>query len=292
MNQLVQAEWRKTTGNRVLVGCTIWLYPLLAFLLLGLFAVLLLFTPDFRDAFQENPPRWDEFGLFGWTAVFEELGVLRLPILGFMGVIFSLEYQHNTFKTVLPGNSRVRFMLAKYIALSGFIVVTLAMMSVIFMIGMGFLNAAVGEPYPPALTASNLGAFLVEYAALAVLAFTALSIFAGVASLLAVITRSVAFTVAGTLIISLLETLAVRIPVSLLVNEFNVDPMIYMYLVTPTYNINNLRSFIENGDPYRYALMPDGPQFSAAGSVAVLGFWLVLFIGLTLFIFRRQDIHS
>ena len=289
MNNLVRAEWRKATGNTVLVGCTIWLYPLMGVALLILFAFLLVADPNFAELYRENVPNWTEYALFGWNAVFEELGVFRLPLLGFIAYVFANEYQLNTWKSVLPGNRRVQVLGAKFLAVALFVVLALSVQSLVVTIGVGILNLVMGLPYPPALTPSNIGEFLVEFILIGMLSFVTMIMLAGLAAFLAVSTRSVAFSVAGTLIASLLETVAVRIPVGLLVNQFDFENVIYLYLVLPTYNISNIRSFIDTGKPYEYLLTPDGPQFPLWLSIAILTGWTVLLTVSSMRIFSRQD---
>ncbi|MCI0710635.1 MAG: ABC transporter permease [Chloroflexi bacterium] len=289
MDNLVRAEWRKATGNTILVGCTIWLYPVLGLGLVVLFAFLLIADPNFAELYEENVPSWTEYALFGWNAVFEELGILRLPLLGFIAYVFANEYQLKTWKSVLPGNRRVQVLGAKFIAVALFVVLALSIMSLVTTIGMGILNLIKGLPYPPALTPGNVGEFLVEFLLLGLLSFVSMIMLAGLAAFLAVITRSVAFSVAGTLIASLLETVAIRIPVGLLVNEFDFENVIYLYLVLPTYNISNIRSFIDTGEPYEYILMSDGPEFPLWLSVAILAGWTVFFTVSSMRIFSKQD---
>jgi ABC-type transport system involved in multi-copper enzyme maturation permease subunit len=292
MHNLVRAEWRKATGNTILVGCTIWLYPFLGLILVGLFAILLMVDPNFADLYEENVPTWTEYALFGWDAVFEELGIMRLPLLGFIAYVFANEYQMKTWKSVLPGNRRTHVLGAKFIAVALFMVVALSVMSLVLTIGMGILNLVMGLPYPPALTLTNIAEFLGEFLLIGLLSFSSMIMLAGFAALLAVSTRSVAFSVAGTLIASQLETVAIRIPVGLLVNEFDFENVIYLYLVLPTYNISNIRSYIVSGEAYEYILMSDGPQFSLGVSIAILLAWTALFTISSLRIFSKQDISE
>lgn len=292
MNNLVRAEWRKATGNTILVGCTIWLYPFLGIVLVSLFAILLVFDANFADLYRETPPRWDEYMLFGWSAVFEEVGIFRLPLLGFMAYIFANEYQLKTWKSVLPGNRRVRLLGAKFIAVALFVVLALVIMGIVLTIGMGTINLIMGLPYRPALTLENISEFLVKFILNGTLSFVAMLMLGGFAAFLGVGTRSVSFSVATMLIASLIESVAIRIPIGLLVNEFEFERVIYLYLLLPTYNIANLRSYITTGDGYEYALMSDGPQFSLLASAAILCAWTALATISPMVIFSRQDISE
>lgn len=62
MLNLFRAEWKKTTGNRLLVGCTVWIFPAFGCGAVMLFSIILLASGEARQDFIADPPRWDDIG--------------------------------------------------------------------------------------------------------------------------------------------------------------------------------------------------------------------------------------
>jgi ABC-type transport system involved in multi-copper enzyme maturation permease subunit len=285
---LFRAEWRKASGNRCLVGCTIWIWPILGFLLLGLFFVVFAVNADAREAYRDEPFPWTWAATLPWIAANNFIG--RLFLMGFTASVFATEYHHRTWKAILPGNNRLQVILSKYLAVSAFIVAAFSAMMVVFIIGFGLLNLVYGAPYPPALSNPDVGEFFETLILNIALTFTTMLILSGIAALTCILTRSLLFGVMVSVGISLMESLGVVLFVTIAFEFLQSRTLADLYLYTMGYNADNVLQWVNGGNPAEHVI-PNGRTLSLEASVIILAIYLVVLVGSSLWAFQRQDIQ-
>jgi ABC-2 type transport system permease protein len=287
MLDLFRAEWKKVTGNRWLVGCTVWIFPLLGCGLISLLTIIFLADSDSRQSYVSDPLKWTDTALIAWIMPNNPIG--RLFLMGFAATIFAGEYQYQTLKSVLPGNRRLMIIFTKYIALASFVVIAFVVTMIILVLGVGLLNLIFGADYPPAVTSDTVGDFLEDLLLNAFLTFASTLIFSGIAGLVSIFTRSILFGVMVSLFLSLLEWLGITLGLALL-TLFLPKSLADIYLLTPTYNTGNIIQWV-NANEASPPLLSDGSVLSMTESILILIFWLIFMLGLSAFAFQRQDIQ-
>lgn len=287
MLNLFRAEWKKTTGNRLLIGCTIWIFPIIGCGLISLLGLIFLAESDSRNAYIAEPFKWTDTALLSWILPNNPLG--RLFLMGFAATLFAAEYQYQTWKSVMPGNRRFLVIMAKYLTLSTFIIMVFSATMVVLVIGVGLLNSAFGTGYPPHISQEVLNEFIEDLLLNIFLTFVTTMIFSGIAALASIITRSILYGVMVSVFLSLLEWLGVRIGLAVL-TLFLPKRFADIFLITPTYNTGNVISWLNVDEPAS-PLLQNGNTLSLTTSLIILGIWLVLIVGLSTFAFQRQDIQ-
>jgi hypothetical protein len=293
MNDLFRAEWLKIAGNRWVAGCLVWIFPLLAMILITILALVLAVLPSARDSFDEDGPSlWTDQAIGVWNIPNNPIG--RLILLGFTGVVFAGEYQWQTWKNIVPRNRRWALILVKFAALGAFVVLAFVLMSILWTVGWGLLTQIAGSTYGPTISQSVLADFAGDYALAAGLAFTSTLIAAGYAALAGMLTRSILGGVLVGFGLTFFENLSI---VGLILIGYFLDfpRVVHLYRLTPAYNLVNVASWIndnqasgmdvEVGSKISY-VFSDGLAFS----VTVLAVWVIGLIGLTAYLFQKQDI--
>lgn len=294
MLNLFRAEWTKIAGHRWLTSCLIWIFPVGAVAFTLAMAAILALSEPARTAFRSDTVLWTEQLVGTWGFLNNPLG--RLLLIGFTAVMFAGEYQWQTWKSIIPRNRRVPLILNKFVTLGVFVVVAFALMSVLLTLGMGLLRAIADAPYPPELSASVIRTTASDYTRSAVLGFISTLIAAGYAALAAMLTRSILGGVLVAYAVTFAENLSA---VGLIVIAFFLDfpGILQLYRFTPGYNLLNLDAWIRTGAGNPIVLdygasnrveLADSFGFSAV----VIAAWVVGLIGLTVYLFRRQDITS
>lgn len=288
MLELFRAEWKKTTGNRCLVGCTIWIWPIISFLIMGIFLLVFLLDEGSRVGYQDDPIPWTDVALLAW-AIPNNL-IVRLVLMGFVTSVFATEYHHSTWKTVLPGNNRVLIILMKFVSIALFIVLAFTIMMILMMVGFGFMSVILGADYPPAISGDVMSEFLQELFLNMLLTFVATMILAGIASLAAIVTRSLLFGVIASVGATLLEGIGLPIFVAIAYSLLDQEWLADIYLITPTYNTGNIFTWV-NADEAAPHMIPDGSTLSLGVSILILTFYLLIVVGGSVLAFQRQDIQ-
>lgn len=97
----------------------------------------------------------------------------------------------------------------------------------------------------------------------------------------------------ASVIVGILVTIgesAVLLPITLARALLDIDLM-FIYKVTPSYNLANISSWIQFDRAYN--LIPDAmTSNSLETSILYVIIWVILFISLTAYLFKRQDISS
>ncbi len=298
MVELFRAEWIKLLGNRYMSALILWIFPvgMLAFMVIGTLFVSFAAAFGTRDMAAELG-----FQDIDWTT--QVIGVWNFPtglfgrllVLALTAIIFAGEYQWQTWKNVVPHNRRVPLVLVKFATVGFAVLFTFSLMSLIMGVGLALMTEIIGGTIGPALTAATIADFIGDYVQQALLAFTLTMISASIAALAGMFTRSI---LGGTLIgmfFTFIEGLSV-VGLVLLGILFDYPRLVYLYRLTPSYNIANVDSWLSNHQPTTQsadmAMMSDFIDFAddLNFSVVLLMIWVVSLVAVTAYLFQRQDI--
>ena len=294
MINLFRAEWVKIAGNRWVAGCLVWIFPVGALAFMIVVGVIMALSSTAREQFFDAPAQWTEQAVAVWNIPNNPLG--RLVLLGFTAVVFAGEYQWQTWKNVVPRNRRSLLIVIKFLALGAFIVTAFVLMSILWTVGTGVLSRIAGMPYGPTLTGDVLADFAGDYALAVALAFTSTIIAAGYAALAGMLTRSILGGVLVGFAITFVENLLAPV-LALIGLLLDIPRIVHLYRLTPGYNLLNVSSWIKSDEAIEWTIqVSDKARYtmtdSLAFSIFVLAAWVVGLVGLTIFLFRRQDIAS
>ncbi len=293
MISVLRAEWQKMVGNRWTTGFLIWIFPVGSLALVAGLTLLALLSPRFRTNF--TPLLWTDNFMVPWTFANNLFG--RTFLLGFTAVTFAGEYQWSTWKNIVPRQRRSLLILAKFINLTVLILLAFGLMSLIFGFGYGLLTRIAGHTYGPDVTGEVLREFLSDYALLAVLTFISVIIASIYAALSAMLMRSILGGIMVGVGISIVEPLVIPLTMSMAL-MFNSSFFLHLGRFSPYYSIENVKSWLQLDQGLSWLEVPFQrfdtavPIDSMSFSVAVLTGWLVVGIGLVLYLFQRQDITA
>lgn len=291
MLSLFRAEWTKINSNRLAAGLFVWAFPVSALVFLIFAAIAAAASDIFRAQLQAAPPNWIDQALATWGLTNSELGRFMLVI--FTADAFGGEYQRGMWKNLLPRRRRVVLLLNKFLVIGVIVVIAYSLMSLISAVLSGVVASIAGAPYGPAITGEVVIDFLGKLGTQAVVSLTAALVAASYAALGGIFTRSIlgAIVVGGAC--TLLEQ-AILLALFLLGSIFQAPGLIGIYQFTPGYNLANLSSWGKTGVGYTLPFLTQNgyDAFSAATSAAIIAVWVIGLIGLTIYLFRRQDIMS
>jgi hypothetical protein len=286
MLNVLRAEWQKITGNRPVLIFIVLFFAIFAAIATIVIVLINLATPP---AFRTSA-RWDEMILSAWLVPGSELG--RWLMLALTAVLFAGEYQWGTWKNVLIRARRAPVVLAKFVMVNFAMLVGFGLMSVVLGIGGALISASGLRPYEPAVTGETLGAFGRTLILQIGLALVTTTIGAGYAAVAAIFSRSILGGIGVGFGLTFVESL---LPLGLLLvgNLLRVPEIAGLYLLTPAYNIRNAGTWLVrgNGELFQVSGLAFGPN-DLALSLGILAAWVVGLIGLTVHLFRRQDITS
>lgn len=295
MRSALASEWRKLLGYTRAISFLVWIYPVGAIVIVLLFQILpVLFIDSVRELTGAAPPMWTDNLLVIWSTMngFPGGTFLRMPFLGFIAIAFAGEYQWGTWKNILPRQSRPALILSKFLILGLLMLLSLLLTSLVIT-GGGWLTAVVaGIPYGPALSELEIAAFLQEAAMQVLVTFAGTLIVAAYAALIAMYSRSIMASLLLSVGVSILEFASSLL--LLIVSQALQRPNLFNIIVgTPTYNLENIRSWIVDGVGSNYGGFPGFTAVpSLAVSLLIILLWLMGLLGLTAVIFKRQDITS
>jgi ABC-type transport system involved in multi-copper enzyme maturation permease subunit len=289
MSNLMKAELQKIVGHRWVVGLLIWIFPVGALAASLLLILASLLSPQGLGYFGLSNIKWTSQMLNVWSFPNSSLG--RLMLIGFIAFVFAGEFQWDTWKNILPYNSRARFILVKFLAVGLLILIAFVTMSVIWGVGPGVAVTLVEGSYGPLLTNVIVMDFAGDYIIKVLLTFTAIMISAGYTAIGSVITRSVLGSALVGFGAILLEELSVGIflAMSTLLRR---PGILNLYRLTPTYNIYNVSSWVSSNHPY-FIQIPGFEHITTdtlTFSGVVLVLWALTLIGITAVLFQRKDI--
>ena len=288
MIQLCRAEYKKIIGNRLLMGCIVWTWPLLICAITSVLTLAFTVDASAAESYQNNPVPWDEAALIPWFLLNNLLG--RLLIMGLVVTVFAGEYEHRTWKTIIPGNPRYKLMVAKYLTMGGFIVGVFIRLSILTIVTVGIMNVLIGADYPPTLTLSNLIDFAGYFSINVLMAFIATLLIGGIGILVSIMTRSILMGVLAGLFVSVLEFLGIPLLLSLAAAILNQDWLLDLVAFTPSYNTDNVLAWVNENRSTEY-ISPDIAALSLIESSIMLIVWIIVLVGLSIAVFQHQDIQ-
>ncbi|WP_420630493.1 hypothetical protein [Candidatus Leptofilum sp.] len=295
MRNVLSAEWRKLLGHTKAFSFLVLIFPIGA-LLIVLFIDILpgLLIPEVREFSASRSRTWTGDLLTVWTMLtgFPGGTFLQIPFIGFIAVAFAGEFQWGTWKNILPGQSRTLLILAKFIVLISLFLLTLMATSLILTGGNWLSSILFDSSYGPPLAELDVAQYVAEYLSQLMVTFASLVISAAIAALVAMYSRSVMASVLLTIGVSILESSLVLL---LLVvgSILNRPSLINIFVATPIYNLENIRSWILEGVGSNVGGMPGFTAVPSLNvSVGIVVIWLLGLLGLTAVIFHRQDITS
>lgn len=291
MSDLFRAEWLKITRHVKPLSFLVWIYPVGALTGVAMLIVVALF-----GASPLGPATWTTEFAGPWKALtqFPQNIFIRLPFLAFTALLFAGEYEWETWKNIVPRNNRAALVLVKFASISLLLLVALTLTNLTWGSGRGLAAAIDGSGYGPPISVDTLRTFAADYLLEMGIALLSTLILAGIAALVALRTRS---TIAGIFIslgISIVEPVSLFL-LLLLASAFDAGWVLHLTRLTPTYNLDNLRSWLVEGRggqviPFSFfdnmEPVADGALFSAI----LVTLWVSALVGLTVYIFRRQDI--
>jgi hypothetical protein len=292
MFSLLRAESIKILKNWVLMGFLIWLVPVGqgAFLLISI--VIALFSKDSGRAMaMASSHLWTMDMIGGWSLItsfpFNIFG--RFLPLAFMAVVFAGEYEWDTWKNIIPRSQRVRLILAKYIVLTALVVLSVLVTGLISAGGFATNHKIIGMDYGPAFNWVTISDFMVDYGQQFLLGLLSLLILAGFAALAAILTRSILGGLLSSLGFSVVEPMSLGL-LMFLRSIINVPEIINLYMLMPSFHIDNARSWFLQDIPLAASYMPVNTEISLGFSLIILVTWALGLTGLAVFLFQRQDI--
>ncbi|MBL8154424.1 MAG: ABC transporter permease [Anaerolineae bacterium] len=291
MWSLCRAEWQKLNGNLWVTSFLVWIFPIGTLTFLSLAVIGYAFSSRFQEIIRAAPPNWPQQTLLFWAIVNSTFG--RLVLVIFAAEVFGGEYQRSMWKNLLPRRSRASIILAKFLTMTAMITLAFISASLISGIMSGVVAAVAGATYGPDFNAETLSLFLPHFAAQAFISIAAALIAACYAALGAMLAR----TFLGALLFGVVATLAeqaIFLVLMLLSNLLQAPGLIAIYKFTPGYNLSNLSSWDTASAAYTFPLLDQnaGGGFSAEVSLVLTLIWLVDLVGLTIILFRRQDVMT
>jgi len=291
---LLYAEWQKIIKNYMLTSFLVWIYPvgLAAFYTIAVLSGLISQTAQ-RAMVASSSGQWttDMLGIWAFVTSFPANILGRMPPLAFMAVVFAGEYQWSMWKNLIPRSRRAALILAKFVALTGVIMLSLFLSSIVIGVGQSLVYKMAEVTYGPTATAEVLGNFARDYGREVLLSTTSLIILAGYAAVAAILTRSILGGLLAGFGLSVVEPMSLAL---LLVfgKIFDQPDLVNLYQFTPTYNLDNVRSWLV----HQAAFTQIGVNFTAQPSLGfswiVLSVWVIGLILLTILVFERQDITA
>jgi ABC-type transport system involved in multi-copper enzyme maturation permease subunit len=291
LNQL-RAEWIKVNKNKTLTGFLVWIIPVGQFA----FAIttILAFLVSERAALpmaMTSSHQWDLDMLGIWSGLtkfpFNVFG--RLFPLAFMSVVFAGEYEWDTWKNVIPRGRRGQLILSKYIILIGLVMLSFTLAGLITATGHALDHKLLGLTYGPEFNWENFLDFLTLYSQQFLLGLLSLLILAGFAALAAILTRSILGALLAGLGFAVIEPMSLALLIFLRAVTGNQD-LVNLYLITPTFHLDNAHSWFFNNQPATTAFTTFSTEIWPWLSVIVLLYWAALLTTLAVMLFQRQDI--
>ena len=267
--EAIRAEIFKLLKNRWSAFWAFGFMPAFA-LLTGIIEQTWTHSQPALDFFQYAAPATE--GVLGLSTI--ESSVFQLFAIIGGAILFAGEYRWETWRAILPRNSRINVMIAKF--------VTFIIALSISIVACGVARFLVGL-YDAALTGdatwpSNAGGFLLAILLGFAATFMQAMVTATFVLLVAVVTRSMmAAIIAPFMVLVASEIGSLR---------YRLDPTDLTGALFPNLAGRSLREMGNSamGDPDMVA-----PYLAAPGVLAMIG-WFALFTAAALFLFRRQDL--
>ncbi len=290
---LLMAEWTKAVRNYKLTAFLIWSYPVGVATLFVLTGIGSLVSDTVAQTMNTSPGNWIDDMLGAWGMInnfpFNIFG--RLLPLAFMAVVFAGEYEAGTWKNIVPRTSRTALVLAKILTPAMLTVLSLLLLAAVMVVGGIGAHRITGQPYGPPLSTESAAGWIrgmLREGGVALYSLLLLSTYAAVAALF---TRTTLGALLLSFGLSLIDGMSI-VGLLLLGRMLGRPELIGLYRFTPTYNLDNLRSWLAFGQ----SVVDAPPGFEAALSPGASAGWLALLlgamVGLVIWLFNRQDITA
>jgi ABC-type transport system involved in multi-copper enzyme maturation permease subunit len=291
MFNLLRSEWMKATKNIALISFLMWILPIGVAASFAIFVVFGYFSEAMHTALDEfSTGQWTTDMIVVWTFVtsFPANIFGRMSPLAFIAVGFAGEYQWDTWKNIVPRSRRTSLILGKLVVLIAIIMLTLLVTSLVLGMMQVIGHAIRAVPYGPSLSMEVLREFSISYTQMILVALLSVAILGGSGALAAILTRSILGGLLVSFFFSVLDAMSMG-GLIFLGSLFDKPDLINLYIYTPSYNFDNLRSWFETGSAY--VPMPTFTASPGAGiSLAILLAWILFLVGASILIFRKQDI--
>jgi ABC-type transport system involved in multi-copper enzyme maturation permease subunit len=288
IRNLFRAEWQKLAGHRWAAGLLIWLFPVGAAALMIIGLLVAFFSPDTVTSLGLPVTEWPAQMVNFWQISSNPLA--RLMLMGFAAVTFGGEYQWQTWKNVVPRQSRTALVLVKFVTLGLFITISFGVASLVWGLGLLAIAALTGGDTSLLPAYSSWADFLASYGITAVVSFAAVMIAVSYAVIGALLTR----TVLGAAIVGFTATMMEELSplfVLILQRVTGWDAALDLYRLTPTFTLSNIGSWLSNGRAFTLIGFDYTPASLSFSLLVLIGWLLGLLLAATL-IFQRQDITS
>lgn len=291
MAQLFRAEWMKINGNRFVAGMLVWIFPVGATTFLALALIPALTSDIFRMQVNANPPTWTMQTLLPWAVINSLL--TRMVLIGFAADVFAGEYQRSMWKNLLPRRSRTALILVKFFTMSLMVLLAFILACVISGLMSGLVVRAAGAPYELTQTGETLGDFARNFGLQAFVAYVSVLIAASFGALGGILTRSILGAV-GIGALAVVGEQAVLAVLFMLGSLMNAPQLIGLYKFTPGYNLSNISAWANSNSAFTLPPLDQyaGGGFSLEMSLLLILIWVVGLVGVTVWLFRQQDITT
>lgn len=286
MTNLFRAEWEKIAGNRWAVAFCVWSFPVGMLVFIVAVIVVTLFSKDFRTAQMEvGIAPWNVTMLDAWRFVNTEF--VRYIIVVFSAIVFAGEYQYGTWKNLIPRRSRPVLIFNKLLTLGAFVTISFVVMTIISGIGVGIVAGMLGVNYG-SFDSETIREFAGDYLFQMTITLTATLIATTYAAVAAMIARNIVASAIIGIIITLAEQASLLIV--LLVYGLLKINVGFLYHLTPGYNLANISTWVQFDKGFRpwEGFVPHDLSLS----IMIVTVTVVVLIGLTVYLFRRQDITT
>lgn len=288
MVELFRAEWMKINGNRYFTSFTVWIFPIGVATFLTLAIIPALASEMFRTQVNAAPPTWSMQTLLPWTVI--NSIITRMILVAFAADVFAGEYQRGMWKNLLPRRKRTALILTKFFTMTFMLLIAFISTCILAGLISGLVVKITGAPYDLTMPGETLTDFFRSFGLQAFVAISSALIAACFGALGGILTRSILGAVGFGAACTLAEQ-AILLVLLFLGNILNIPGLVSLYQYTPGYNLSNISSWATSSTTY---ILPNMQQYmrdmSAAESFVILALWVSGLIGLTVWLFRRQDI--
>ncbi len=279
MRNTISAEWTKLLPHKG-TWLLVWIYPALFFVVLTIAIFAEGKNPDAVTA-----AGWIDDTTMIWYTPTITLG--RYFIAAYLALVFAGEYGWNTWKLVVPHAARWKLIASKYAVAFALLFLAWTATALLSVAMQYVRTAAVGGAVPAGVT---FGALLDGHYDLMLRGIAPLLITAGYATAAAVLTRSTLASVIISLVLITLDELYGKIVAWL--STFGMEWPALPYRLLPGYHLDNMSSWMQDGTAFQVKLATGTIiSYSYAVSFVAITAWAIGLVGLTLLVFRRQDIN-
>ena len=289
MFETLRAEWIKIVKNVRLTSALVWIFPVATATVLLVGILINWASGGFAGYMSRSMWTNDLVAIWGAVNRFPGNVFGRLLPLAFLAVIFAGEYQHGTWRVIVPRSNRVRLVLAKLGAGILAICSSLALTSIIIVLLQAIGHTSLGVPYAPELAMPVVSQAIQNYLLEVLIAFLSLLLLGAFAAVSAFITRSILGSLLLTFGFSIAELLSLGV-LAVFSVWFDRPGIMNGYRYMPSYNLENLRAWVVDGHGWTEVPFNVAIEASMIESLLFVGLWIALVLGWAISIFRKQDL--